>query len=167
MFPMDAANNAEFADIRDQLRRDHESVLAELEALRDAKEEDSRASSRVRPLARSWMIHALAEENVVYRAVEGVETASDSETRTDKRFAEHERVQALFYRLARSRPGTPDWHTRLDAVREVIVRQIDHEHTEIFAQLAKSFDEAELRRMGRQFNLIREKLTLLEQAKAA
>jgi hypothetical protein len=164
---MDAANNAEFADIRDQLRRDHESVLAELEALRDAKEEDFRALSRVRPLARSWMIHALAEENVVYRAVEGVESTSDSESRTDERFAEHERVQSLFYRLARSRPGTPDWHARLDAVREVVVRRIDHEHNEIFAQLAKSFDEAELRRMGRQFNLIREKLTLLEETKAA
>ena len=159
---MDAANNAEFADIRDQLRRDHESALAELEALRDAKEEGSRSLSRLQHLRRSWMVHSLAEETVVYRAVEGVETS-----RADERFADHERAQALFERLARTRPGTPDWHAWLDAVRVAIVRRIDAEHTALFAQLAQSFTEEQLREMGRQFALTREKLEFLEAAKAA
>jgi hypothetical protein len=164
---MDAANNAEFADIRDQLRRDHESALAELEALRDAKEGDSRLLARLQRLRRSWMIHALAEETVVYRAVEGMEATSHSKSRADERFAGHERVQALFERLARSQPGTPDWQSWLDAVRVTLMRRIEAEYNGLFVQLAQSFGESELREMGRQFELTREKLAFLEEAKAA
>jgi hypothetical protein len=167
MFPMDAANNAEFADIRDQLRRDHESALAELEALRDVKEEDSRVLARLHRLRRAWMIHVLAEETVVYRAVEGMEATTHSKSRADERFAGHERLQALFERLARSEPGTSDWHAWLDAVRVTLMRRIESEHTALFGELAQSFGESQLREMGRQFELTREKLTFLEEAKAA
>jgi hemerythrin superfamily protein len=92
-------------DIRDHLRKDHESVLAELDALRSDCD-GQRCLEMLRRLRRSWMTHALAEETVVYRALEGVEAANDSRsTRADERFVEHELVEGLFDKLSRSRPG--------------------------------------------------------------
>jgi Hemerythrin HHE cation binding domain len=112
------------------------------------------------------MIHALAEESVVYRALEGVQSA-DSGTRADDRFAEHEVVETIFDRLSRIRPGSIEWQARLDEIRDLIARHVEGEHEEMFARLARQFDADKLREMGRNFELARDKLTLLEEAKAA
>ena len=154
-------------DIRDQLRQDHESVLAELEALR-AECDEQGCLRLLRQLRRSWVIHALAEETVVYRALEGVEAANDSKSsRADERFVEHELVEGLFDKLTRTRPGTLEWHARINVARELIVRHIETEHADTFDALAKRFDAEQLAEIGSRFQLARDKLTMLEEAKAA
>ena len=153
-------------DIRDQLRRDHETALAELEALRN-ETEDARCHPRILQLRRAWVIHALAEETVVYRALEGVEAGGQGKTRADERFVEHELVEGLFEKLSRSRPGTLEWNARLSVARELIMRHIDTEHDEIFPQLERRLKPDELVELGRRFEIARDKLTLLEEAKAA
>ena len=155
-----------FDDIRDQLRRDHESALAELDALRE-ESDDHRCRFRLRKLRRAWMIHALAEETVVYRALEGADVAANSATRADERFVEHELVESVFGKMSTGRPRSPEWTARLNVVRELIARHIESEHTETFAQLAQRFDSVKLVELGRRFQLARDKLTMLEEAKAA
>ncbi|HXF79382.1 MAG TPA: hemerythrin domain-containing protein [Usitatibacter sp.] len=151
------------ADIRDQLRKDHEDVLAELEALRaDGGAQSLPLLARLR---RSWVIHALAEETVVYRALEGLE--GDARKRADERFVEHELVEGLFDKLSRSRPASSEWVARLGVARELIMRHIETEHEDLFSQLAERYDPAALAEMGEQFASARDKLTLLEEAKAA
>jgi DNA-binding helix-hairpin-helix protein with protein kinase domain len=154
-----------FDDIRDQLRRDHESALSQLDALR-AEEDDSRCRARLQKLRRSWVIHALAEETVVYRALEGADAAGSS-TRADERFVEHDLVDGLFDKLTRSRPRSLEWNARLNVVRELIARHIQTEHDETFSRLATRFDSEALLEMGRRFELASSKLTMLEEAKAA
>jgi hypothetical protein len=153
-------------DIRDQLRRDHDSALAELDALRHEHDE-RRAAAKLRELRRAWVIHALAEETVVYRALESSEGKGDARARSDERFVEHELVGGLFDKLTRIRPGTLEWHARLSVVRDLIARHIETEHTEMFSRLESRFDEAARRAMGERFRLAYEKLAMLEQAKAA
>jgi hemerythrin superfamily protein len=154
-------------DIRDQLRRDHESVLAELDALRSDCDEKRRLEMLQR-LRRTWMTHALAEETVVYRALEGVEAANDSRnTRADERFVEHELVEGLFDKLSRSRPGTLEWHARVNVAAELIRRHIETEHEDTFVALGERFDQEQLDEIGRRFTLARDKLHMLEEAKAA
>lgn len=155
-----------FDDIRNQLRRDHESSLAELDDLR-AEVDDHCCRSRLEKVRRSWKIHALAEEAVVYRALEGAVMAADSAARADERFAEHKRVAGVFDRIAASRPRSIEWNERVSGLRGRIARHIEAEHCEIFARLAERFDTEELCDMGSRFLLARDKLTLLESAKAA
>jgi hypothetical protein len=151
-------------DVRDVLRLDHEAVLCEIDALRSAT--DARdAQSRLRMLRRRWVIHALAEETVVYNALEGLQGAASS--RADERFVEHELVEGLFDKLSRGRPGTLEWAARLTVARSLIVRHIEAEHEELFARLATRFDSARLVELAQRFQLAREKLNLLEEAKAA
>ena len=152
-------------DIRDRLRQDHESVLAELEALR-AERDEQRCLAALRQLRRSWVIHALAEETVVYRALEGVAAANDG-SRADERFVEHELVEGLFDKLTRSRPGTLEWHARINVARDLILRHIETEHDDTFSALVQRFDTEQLDELGRRFQLARDKLTMLEEAKAA
>ena len=153
-------------DIRERLRRDHEATLAEADRLR-AERDDQRSLFLLRELRRSWVIHALAEESVVYRALEGVEGGASCGTRSDERFVEHELVEALFDKLARLKPGSLEWRARLNVARDLIARHIESEHDDMFARLSRHFDAAGLAELGRRFELAREKLTLLEEAKAA
>jgi hemerythrin superfamily protein len=152
------------SDIRDQLRGDHQKALAELEALQ-AESDPQRCYERLTQMRRVWVIHALAEETVVYRAIESL--ASDSSNRADERFIEHELVEGLFDKLSRSGPGTHEWHARLNVARELILRHIDTEESGMFAKLGERYDAEALAEMGQRFELAREKLTLLEEAKAA
>jgi hypothetical protein len=153
-------------DIRDQLRRDHEAALAELDELR-FEPESRRSLARLDRLRRAWVIHALAEETVVYRALEGAEAGGGSKSHADERFIEHELVEGLFDKLSRSRPGTLEWTARLNVARELIGRHIETEHDEMFARLERHFDAQALREMGHRFALVRDKLQMLEEAKAA
>jgi hemerythrin-like domain-containing protein len=153
-------------DIRILLRKDHEGSLASLEALR-AETDARKCMSRLDAMRRSWVIHALAEETVVYRAIEGAEGLKGSKSNADERFIEHELVEGLFEKLTRSRPGSLEWTARLSVARELIARHIETEHEELFARLERNFDEKELREIGHRFSLAREKLQLLEEAKAA
>ncbi len=153
-------------DIRELLRKDHETALADLEAVR--LESDARRALRnLDRLRRSWVIHALAEETVVYRAIEGAEGVRGSKSNADERFIEHELVEGLFEKLTRSRPGSLEWTARLNVARELIARHIESEHEEMFARLARSFDATGLAEIGHRFSLAREKLQMLEEAKAA
>ena len=152
-------------DVRDQLRRDHDLALAELEALRTEKD-DRRATARLQALRQSWMVHALAEETVVYRVLEGGPVAAGS-GRADERFIEHELVGGLFDKLAQARCGTLEWNARINVVRDIMARHMQVEHDEMFAQLAERFDADQLREIGERFVSARDKLAMLERAKAA
>ena len=151
-------------DVRDQLRRDHDMALAELEALR--LEKDQRlAESRLRALRQMWMVHALAEETVVYRALEGLPQAGSG--RADERFIEHELVGGLFDRLLQARCNSLEWNARINVLRDLMARHMEVEHDEMFSRLAERFDAQQLRELGERFASAREKLAMLERAKAA
>ena len=162
---MQTAGEGSSTDIRDQLRKDHEKVLAELEALRH-ETDDHRCHALLARLRRSWMIDTLAKESVVYRAVEGVEALNDS-IRADQRFVEHELVEGLFEKLSHMRAGTLEWHARLNVARELIMRLIEREHENLFGKLAQRYDAAGLAQLGESFESARAKIAMLEEAKAA
>ena len=79
----------------------------------------------------------------------------------------HELLAGLFDRLSRLRPGSQEWRARLNVACDLIERHIRSEHEEVFARLGRRFDAAALAEMGRRFELARDKLTYLEEAKAA
>jgi len=164
-FLQPSANDAGGApdDVRERLRADHDAVLAALDHLRREKD-PARCGQRLRELRTAWVVHALAEETVVYRVLEG---ATDPAARADERFIEHEVVGHLFEKLAAARPGTLEWNARLNVIRDLIARHIESEHGQLFPQLERQFDEGQLRELGERFRLARDKLLLLERAKAA
>jgi hypothetical protein len=161
-FPPPPHDTGGAEDVRVELRRDHDAALAELEALRHENDE-RRCQERLRRLRQAWMIHALAEESVIYRMLESLQ-ASD---RADERFIEHELVGGLFEKLAHTRPNTLEWRARLKVVRDLIERHIEMEQADIFARLARQLDEEGLREAGGRFRSAHRKLEMLERLKAA
>jgi len=147
-------------DIREQLRHDHLKALAELDGI--ARETDGgRSRARLARLRRAWMVHALAEETVVYRALEGVAPGH----RADERFVEHELVEGMFEKLMHARAATLEFQARVNVLRELVSRHIQAEEGKLFADLAERYSAPELIAMGEQFVLASDKLGLLEDVK--
>ena len=147
-------------DVREQLRHDHVKALAELDGI--AREADAgRCQARLARLRRAWMIHALAEETVVYRGLEGLAPGH----RADERFVEHELVEGMFEKLTHARTGTLEFQARINVLRELMARHIQAEEGKLFADLAERYSAEELVAMGEQFVLASDKLGLLEDVK--
>ena len=149
-------------DIREQLRRDHAKALAELVAV-GAEADERRAQARLARLRHAWMLHALAEETVVYRALEGVQAVAHA----DERFVEHELVDSQFQKLAQGRVGTHEWKARINVLLEVMTRHIHSEEGGLFVNLVERYSAEELVDMGNRFVMARDKLAMLEAAKKA
>ena len=164
MTPTSAAGNLQPPDIRDRLRRDHELALAELEALRRESDE-RRRDAMLRDTRRAWMIHTLAEETVVYRALEGVESAGRPGSDAGRRFVEHELIEGVFEKLARRKSAASEWSARLEIARSLVMRRVEAERDVLIPELAQRFDAATLEEMARQFESACAKLTVLEEAK--
>jgi hypothetical protein len=149
-------------DIREQLRHDHAKALAELDGV--ARETDAgRCEARLSRLRHAWMIHALAEETVVYRVIEPAATAD----RADERFVEHELVESMFEKLAHARHGTLEWQARVKVLRDLVARHVNAEEGKLFADLHERLSPEELVTLGEQFVLASDKLAMLEAAKKA
>lgn len=149
-------------DIREQLRRDHAKALAELAAV-GAEADERRAQARLARLRHAWRVHALAEETVVYRALEG----SAPTAHADERFVEHELVDAMFQKLMQGRHGTHEWKARVHVLHEVMTRHVEAEEGGLFVNLGERYSAPELLELGTRFILARDKLSMLEEAKKA
>jgi hemerythrin superfamily protein len=152
-------------DIRDRLTDDHGAVMAKVESLRRETGE-RRCRDKLEELRRAWIAHVLAEETVVYHALEGPRADADHSDAADKRLAAHELLQRLFDGLACASPGSAQWSARLDAIGKLIRRHMEEERGRLFPRLARDFKAEDLRGMSRDFGLARDKITMLEQAKA-
>ncbi len=152
-------------DIRERLTDNHRALMAKVESLRN--ETDQLLShDKLEDLRRAWIAHVMAEETVVYRALEGPRALSESDN-ANQRLVEHELLQCFFDRLAHTRPGTAQWLARLEVVGKLFMRHMEEERGELFSRLERDFEADALSGMGRDFGLAREKITMLEQAKAS
>lgn len=151
-------------DIRDQLRRDREQVLEGLEALSASPPERGLALGRLAELRRCWKVHVLASEAVIYRALESSDAGASQ--RAEERLVGHKRIDAMFDRLHAAKPGTITWRARLVVVREMILRHLECEG-DLALRLEDRLSIETLDELSASYELVREKLSVLEDAKAA
>ncbi len=151
-------------DIRERLSDSHGAVMALVESLREETSE-LQCHSRLEELRHAWAAHFLAEEAVIYHALEGLQ-GDDNLDSANKRLVEHELLQAFFDRLSRTRPLTAQWYARLEVVDKLMQRHMDDEREELFARLVEELQPDVLSGLGRDFGLARDKISILEQAKS-
>jgi hypothetical protein len=149
-------------DIRDQLRRDREEVLDGLEALSASPPERGLALERLASLRRAWKVHVLASEAVIYRALE----SADASAHAEERLVGHKRIDFMFDRMLSARPGSITWRARLFVAREMMLQFLESE-TDLAMRLEEKLPIEALDELAANYELARDKLQVLEAAKAA
>lgn len=153
-------------DIRDQLRRDREEVLDGLEALSASPPETGLALERLSALRRSWKVHVLASEAVIYRALESSDGGAESLRRAEERLVAHKRIDFMFERLRSARPGSITWRARLFVAREMMLQFLESEG-DLALRLEEKLSIEALGDLAENYERARDKLLVLEDAKAA
>ena len=153
-------------DLRNHMQADHDLLLDALGAL--AMETTSeRRLSQAGTRRMALVIHERAEEAVAYRALAGVKVVPAAKARADDAGVEHEVIEGLLDKLLRTRPSTDEWKARVRVFTDLLTRHFHDEQSEVFALLGEHFDPARLEALGAQYVETRDKLVMLEEAKAA
>lgn len=153
-------------DVRNHLQADHDRFLDAVDALSLERSSDRRAS-KAATLRLALVIHSRAEEAVVYRALSALKTVPAAKAFADDACIEHEVMEHLLDKLMNTRASTDEWKARMRVFSELLRHHFREEESEMFALLGANYDAARLETIGAQFLDTRDKLVMLEEAKAA
>jgi hemerythrin-like domain-containing protein len=140
---------ADQRDVIEILEHDHrevEEMFKELESLRGATSDEDR--SRRKDLAEQVTIelvrHSVAEEVLVYPAVESQVSAEEAEHARK----EHAEAEETMHRLEKLDADDPAFDDELATLMAEIRHHIEDEEGEMFAHMRQVIDQDELRRLG-------------------
>lgn len=153
-------------DVRNHLQADHDRLLEALDALAMEPTSERRLAT-ASTLRMALVIHERSEEAVPYRALAGVELVPAAKARADDAGIEHEVIEGLLDKVLRTRPSTDEWKARVRVFTAMLKRHFRTEEDEVFALMGEHFDAARLEALGAQYLETRDKLVMLEEAKAA
>lgn len=146
-----AAPAATAQDIRVLLHDDHQQLMT---LSRDMAEAETAAARRALYAELRTLLdaHARAEEAVVYDAMLRLKGSKDSRDLGNEGIVEHEVVDELLAKLARTDlAGTDAWKAHATVLRRVLERHLGLEEGECFEALAEHFTPEQRRAMGSTF----------------
>lgn len=153
-------------DVRNHLQADHDRFLDAVDVLGLERNSERRAA-KAATLRLALVIHDRAEEAVLYRVLKRVKIPPAAKAFADDACVEHEVIEGLLDKLIRTRPSTEEWEARVRVFTGLLKHHFREEESEMFALLGAHFDAARLEVLGAQFLETRDKLVMLEEAKAA
>ncbi len=104
---------------------------------------------------------------MVYRALSALKTVPAAKAFADDGCIEHEVIEGLLDKLMGTRTTSDEWKARLRVCNELLRHHFREEESEMYALLGAHFDSSRLVALGAQFLETRDKLVMLEEAKAA
>ena len=150
-----AAPAARAQDIRALLHDDHQQLRT---LSRDMAEAETAAARRALYAELRTLLdaHARAEETVVYEPMLRLKGSKDSRDLGNEGIVEHEVVDELLAKLARTDlAGTDAWKAHATVLRRVLERHLGDEEGECFEALAEHFTPAQREAMGGDFTRLR------------
>ena len=128
--------------VTDVLKQDHHTVselFQQIEKTTDAR----RRQELIDTIAEELEVHAKAEEEVFYAAVQAV-SPMVAHARE-----EHMKVRKLIGDIEGRDPGSPEFAQKVRALQQAVTHHVAEEEGQMFAQ-AQALGESELARLGQQ-----------------
>ena len=143
-------------DVRALLTKDHVEALALAKRITESKSSSARKSllTRLKP---ALAAHSHAEEKQVYDPLIKLKD-KDSNSIGHEGYVEHHLLEELLDDLQKGDSSTQRWQAQAKVLHELLKHHIEEEHSEMYADLGKNFDSAELEAMGVKFLAAKQKL---------
>jgi hemerythrin-like domain-containing protein len=138
------------ADVRDLIRRDHETLLDLLNQLCASRASPAARTRALQQLAYAAPAHDKPEERAVYSALRKASEKSADIAYEGK--IEHGLVSELLAKLERAKDiGSPRATAQAKVLKELLEHHIEEEHSEMFERLGKDFNAEERTALGAAF----------------
>lgn len=128
------------------LKKDHREVDALIAQLEKASGQPSDRQT-FETLRESFFIHAEAEEQIVYPALEEFD---ETEEQAEHSYDEHAAVKAMFAQMSELEPSSEEFQTVLKEAKENIQHHVKEEENELFPKGEQLLDESEIEAMGQE-----------------
>lgn len=125
-------------DVINLLKEDHKkvkSLFAEYDELQEKKGSNDKKAKIVQQICRELILHALAEESIVYPAAR---EAIVDEDLMDVADIEHAGAKGLITELQVMNPDESHYHAKVTVLREYIEHHVKEEEKNMFPQLKDS-----------------------------
>ncbi|MDQ3178965.1 MAG: hemerythrin domain-containing protein [Acidobacteriota bacterium] len=131
------------------LIKDHREVDALMAQLEKAKGQTSNSSNKqtFEKLRESLTIHAEAEEQIVYPALEEFD---ETEEQAEHSYDEHAEVKSMLAQMGELEPGSEEFQTVLSELKESVQHHVKEEENELFPKGEELLSESELEAMGQE-----------------
>ncbi len=98
-------------------------------------------------LRESLTIHAEAEEQIVYPALEEFD---ETEEQAEHSYDEHAEVKSMLAQMGELEPGSEEFQTVLSELKESVQHHVKEEENELFPKGEELLSESELEAMGQE-----------------
>ncbi len=138
-------------DIRSILRKEHEEALELTKKICDARFAEQRRTL-FKKLKAALVAHSRSEEANVYRPLMALKKDQEARGIANEGFVEHGLLDILLQKMSASRsPESETWTANATVLHELLQHHVDDEHSTMFSELGKNFNEDQLKAMGRKF----------------
>ncbi len=131
------------------LIKDHREVDALIAQLEQTNGQTFNSSNKqtFETLRESLTIHAEAEEQIVYPALEEFD---ETEEQAEHSYDEHAEVKSMLAQLGELEPSSKEFQTVLSELKESIQHHVREEENELFPKGEELLSESELEAMGQE-----------------
>lgn len=105
-----------------------------------------------RKLRNALMLHARAEEQVFYPALENFDETRDL---IAEAYREHAEVEQMLEEIGQLNPTNEEWLDKIAELRENVEHHVAEEEDELFPQVEELFDEERLQELGAQMEAVK------------
>jgi hypothetical protein len=98
--------------------------------------------------------HSRSEEVNVYRPLMALKKDEEARAIANEGFVEHGLLDILLQKMSASRaPESETWTANATVLHELLQHHVNDEHSTMFSELGKNFNDDQLKAMGRKFLL--------------
>jgi hemerythrin superfamily protein len=132
------------------LKKDHRVVSGLFWTLRQTPSASARKSifNQIEQLLET---HTQAEEELFYPAVRNLYTTM-AEEQVDEAVRQHQRIRSLVYQVSRTDPGSFEFMSKVNELREAVEQHVEEEENEMFPLAQDNISSRQLDAIGRRIH---------------
>ncbi len=140
-------------NVQDVIRMDHNKVNM-LFAQVEATDDPQKLQEYFGQIYKDLMVHAQAEEQVVYPRVRSFY----GDSKTEDLYKEQDEMEVILNRIKSLTPSSPNFKSEVRQLRDLVLHHVQQEENEMFAVIRNNFSSDEQEQLATQFKTAKSQL---------
>lgn len=141
-------------DIYNYIKKDHRRFEKLMDQVADAPDDRTRLSL-FRTLKAELIIHAKAEEQSLYLAMDKATRSKAVEKKLDHTNEEHDEIEKILDRISAAQTSSEDWMIAFGELKHACEHHFEEEEGSLFEKAKSYFDAAKARQLAKDMDALK------------